>query len=127
MIPGRTSRGKPIRHDKRRDRIEIMFGRLKDWRRVATCYDRCPKFFLSAVNACVDPASQLSWSGYETRTRPDPSPILRGSSDEASQVDRDRPGGVRDRGDICRTGFSFAYRRSPDSQTGHHNTGKVAS
>ena len=36
MIPGRTSRGKPIRHDKRRDRIEIMFGKLKDWRRVAT-------------------------------------------------------------------------------------------
>lgn len=26
-----------------------MFGRLKDWRRVATRYDRCPKVFLSAV------------------------------------------------------------------------------
>mgnify|MGYP001428761775 CR=1 FL=1 len=25
------------------------FGRLKDWRRVATRYDRCPKVFLSAV------------------------------------------------------------------------------
>lgn len=52
-IPGRKSRGKPIRHDKRRykrrNRIEIMFGRLKDWRRVATRYDRCPKVFLSAV------------------------------------------------------------------------------
>lgn len=39
-IPGRTSRSKPVRHDKRRykrrNRIEIMFGRLKDWRRVAT-------------------------------------------------------------------------------------------
>ena len=47
------SRGKPIKHDKRRykrsNRIEIMFGRLKDWRRVATRYDRCPKVFLSAV------------------------------------------------------------------------------
>lgn len=32
-----------------RNRIEIMFGRLKDWRRVATRYDRCPKVFLSAV------------------------------------------------------------------------------
>jgi transposase len=34
-IPGRKSRGKPIKHDKRRykrrNRIEIMFGRLKDW------------------------------------------------------------------------------------------------
>jgi hypothetical protein len=26
-----------------------MFGRLQDWRRVATRYDRCPKVFLSAV------------------------------------------------------------------------------
>ena len=52
-IPGRKSRGKPIKPDKRRykrrNRIEIMFGRLKDWRRVATCYDRRPKVFLSAV------------------------------------------------------------------------------
>ncbi len=52
-IPGRKSRDKPIKHDKRRykrrNRIEIMFGRLKDWRRVATRYDRCPKVFLSAV------------------------------------------------------------------------------
>ncbi|WP_342454043.1 transposase [Sagittula salina] len=29
--------------------IEIMFGRLKDWRRVATRYDRCPTVFLSAI------------------------------------------------------------------------------
>ena len=48
-IPGRKSRGKPVTYDKRRYRIEIMFGRLKDWRRVATRYDRCPKAFLSAV------------------------------------------------------------------------------
>jgi transposase len=52
-IPGRKSRAKLIKHDKRRykrrNRIEIMFGRLKDWRRVATRYDRCLKVFLSAV------------------------------------------------------------------------------
>ncbi|MCL6283605.1 IS5 family transposase [Ruegeria sp. 2012CJ41-6] len=52
-IPGRKSRDKPVRYDKRRykrrNRIEIMFGRLKDWRRVATRYDRCPKVFLSAI------------------------------------------------------------------------------
>ena len=51
-IPGRKSRGKPIKHDKRRykrrNRIEIMFGRLMDRRRVATRYDRCPKVFHSA-------------------------------------------------------------------------------
>ena len=52
-IPGRKARDKPVRYDKRRykrrNRIEIMFGRLKDWRRVATRYDRCPKVFLSAI------------------------------------------------------------------------------
>ncbi|MFK3889833.1 IS5 family transposase [Sphingomonas sp. NPDC079357] len=52
-IPGRRSRNVPVRYDKRRyrrrSRIEIMFGRLKDWRRVATRYDRCPTAFFSAV------------------------------------------------------------------------------
>ena len=33
-----------------------MFGRLKDWWRVATRYDRCPKVFLSAI-ALERPAS----------------------------------------------------------------------
>ena len=54
-IPGRKQRKTPVRYDKRRykrrNRIEIMFGRLKDWRRVATRYDRCPKVFLSANRA----------------------------------------------------------------------------
>jgi transposase len=52
-IPGRKSRGIPVKNNKRRykrrSRIEIMFGRLKNWRRVATRYDRCAKTFLSAV------------------------------------------------------------------------------
>ncbi|MBL0770139.1 IS5 family transposase [Sphingopyxis sp. DHUNG17] len=52
-IPGRKIRSKTVKYDKRRykrrNRIEIMFGRLKDWRRVATRYDRCPKAFFSAV------------------------------------------------------------------------------
>ena len=52
-IPGRKQRTKPVKYDKRRykrrNRIDIMFGRLKDWRRVATHYDRCPKVFLSAI------------------------------------------------------------------------------
>jgi len=37
------------RRYKRRNRIERMFGRLKDWRRVATRYDRSPTVFLSAI------------------------------------------------------------------------------
>ena len=52
-IPGRKQRKKTVKYDKRgykrRNRIEIMFGRLKDWLRVATRYDRCPKVFLSAI------------------------------------------------------------------------------
>jgi len=52
-IPGRKQRKVIVKYDKRRyksrNRIEIMFGRLKDWRRVATRYDRCPKVFLSAI------------------------------------------------------------------------------
>ena len=34
------------RRDKRRNRIERVFGRLKDWRRGATRYDRSPPVFL---------------------------------------------------------------------------------
>lgn len=52
-ILGQKSRDKAVQYDKRRyekrNRMEIMFGRLKDWRRVATRYDRCPMAFLSAV------------------------------------------------------------------------------
>ena len=53
-IPGRTSRGKPIRHGKRRyrrrNRIEIMFGRPRDRRRIARRHDRCATTLLfSAV------------------------------------------------------------------------------
>ena len=64
-IPGRKSRTEPIRFAKRRykssNRIEIMLGRLKDWRRVATRYDRCSTVFLSAI------ASALPCrSGYES-------------------------------------------------------------
>ena len=48
-IPSRKQRKTTVKYDKRRNRIEIMFGRLKDWRRVATRYDRCPKAFFSAI------------------------------------------------------------------------------
>lgn len=53
LHPSRKQRKTRVKHDKRRYRsrnqIEIMFGRLKDWRRVATRYDRCPKVFLYAI------------------------------------------------------------------------------
>ncbi len=53
VIPGRCNRKKKIRYDKRRYRerwrIEAAFCRLKDFRRVATRYDRLADNFLSAV------------------------------------------------------------------------------
>ena len=61
-IPGRRSRGKAVRYDKRRykrrNRIEIMFGRLKDWRRIHTRYDRCAHTFMSAI--CIA-ATVIFW------------------------------------------------------------------
>lgn len=52
-IPSRKNRKVIIPHDtvryRQRHRIENMFGRLKDWRRIAMRYDRCPEIFLSAI------------------------------------------------------------------------------
>ena len=52
-IPSRKNRKSPIPHDeeryKDRNKVEIMFGRLKDWRRIAMRFDKSPTVFLSAV------------------------------------------------------------------------------
>ena len=52
-IPSRRNRNKPIPYCKRlyrmRHKVENLFARLKDWRRIATRYDRCSHVFLSAV------------------------------------------------------------------------------
>ena len=52
-IPSKTNRNVPIPHDislyRQRHKIEIMFGRLKDWRRIHTRYDRCAHTFMSAI------------------------------------------------------------------------------
>ena len=54
VIPGRRNRKRPIQYDELRYRdrwrIEVMFGRLKDFRRVATRYDKLARNFLSAVH-----------------------------------------------------------------------------
>jgi transposase len=53
VIPGRSNRNRRIRHDEKRYRdrwlIEAMFCRLKDFRRVATRYDKLASNFLSAA------------------------------------------------------------------------------
>jgi transposase len=52
-IPSKVNRKVPIPHDaalyRRRHKIEIMFGRLKDRRRIHTRYDRCAHTFMSAI------------------------------------------------------------------------------
>lgn len=61
-IPAKSNRTNPIGHDRelyrQRHRIENMFGRLKDWRRIHTRYDRCAHTFFSAI--CIA-ATVIFW------------------------------------------------------------------
>ena len=61
-IPGRANRKQPIKSDvalyKQRHLLERLFGRLKDWRRIATRSDRCAHTFFSAI--CLA-ATVLFW------------------------------------------------------------------
>lgn len=61
-IPGRHNRKLQPTYDKKlyrqRHRIENMFAKLKDWRRIATRYDRCAHTFMSAI---VIAATMLFW------------------------------------------------------------------
>jgi transposase len=61
-IPSKVNRKVAITHDtalyRRRHKIENMFGRLKDWRRIHTRYDRCAHTFMSAI--CIA-ASVIFW------------------------------------------------------------------
>ncbi|MBT9386891.1 transposase [Pseudooceanicola sp. CBS1P-1] len=61
---GRKKRTAPVSCDKRRykrhNRIEAMFGRLKDRQWVAARYDRYPKTFFSMIALA---ATTLFWRG----------------------------------------------------------------
>ena len=61
-IPSQINRKVPIAHDtvlyRQRHRIENMFGKLKDWRRIHTRYDRCAHTFMSAI--CIA-ATVIFW------------------------------------------------------------------
>ena len=52
-IPPRKNRNTQISYCrnlyKSRHKVENMFGKLKDWRRVATRYDRCAHTYFSAI------------------------------------------------------------------------------
>ena len=61
-IPPRSNRLDPPDYDRtlyrQRHKIENMFGRLKDWRRIHTRYDRCAHTFFSAI--CIA-AAVIFW------------------------------------------------------------------
>lgn len=61
-IPPIKSREVALPYDgalyRQRHRIENAFGRLKDWRRIATRHDRCPEIFFSAL---VIAATVIFW------------------------------------------------------------------
>lgn len=52
-IPSKRNRKVAIPHDvaryRQRHKVEIMFGRLKNWRRIQTRYDRFAHTFMSAI------------------------------------------------------------------------------
>jgi transposase len=52
-IPPKKNRTKPMLYDrtlyKQRHKVENLFAKLKDWRRIATRYDRCAHTFFSSI------------------------------------------------------------------------------
>jgi putative transposase len=52
-IPPKKNRKIQLKYDKtlyqQRHKVENMFGKLKDWRRIAMRYDRCAHTFFSAL------------------------------------------------------------------------------
>ena len=61
-IPSKANRKIPIPHDRalyrQRHRVENMFGKFKDWRRIHTRYDRCAHTCMSAI--CIT-ATVIFW------------------------------------------------------------------
>ena len=61
-IPSKNNRKVPIPHDtalyRQRHKVENLFAKLKDWRRIATRYDRCAHTFFSAI--CIA-AAVIFW------------------------------------------------------------------
>ena len=64
VIPARTNRKEPIPHDKHaykdRNRIERLFNRLKQFRRIATRYDKTRLSFMAFLHM----ASIRVWLPY---------------------------------------------------------------
>jgi putative transposase len=63
-IPPRRNRKTPPDYDKtlykQRHKVENLFAKLKDWRRIATRYDRCSHTFFSAICIAASVAFYLN-------------------------------------------------------------------
>jgi putative transposase len=63
-IPPRANRTVQIDYDKtlyrQHHKIENTFGRIKDWRRIHTRYDRCAHTFMSAIAITIT-ATVIFW------------------------------------------------------------------
>ena len=63
-IPSRRNRRHPRPHApalySQRHPVENLFARLKDWRRIATRYDRCADIFMGAITLA---ATVIFWLG----------------------------------------------------------------
>lgn len=61
VIPAKCNRRDPVPHDrtkyKLRNLVERLFNKLKNWRRIATRYDKTKESYLGFVNL----ASALLW------------------------------------------------------------------
>lgn len=61
VIPAKSNRREPIAHDREKYRwrnlVERLFNKLKNWRRIATRYDKTKESYLGFVNL----VSVLQW------------------------------------------------------------------
>jgi transposase len=94
-IPSKSNRKIQIEHDRalyrHRHKIENMFGRLKDWRRIHTRYDRCAHTFMSASLI-----GRLGSSVFRLSTTP-ASMSLTGSRFSSESAPRPFQHGIRER------------------------------
>ena len=68
VIPAKSNRREPIPHDREKYRwrnlVERLFNKLKNWRRIATRYDKTKKSYLGFVSI----ASALLWIPFVHKT-----------------------------------------------------------
>lgn len=61
VIPAKSNRRNPVPHDREKYRwrnlVERLFNKLKNWRRIATRYDKTQESYLGFVNL----VSALQW------------------------------------------------------------------